>query len=64
MSTIAQRLTQAENAMQSSRTATPTADDAERGRVIEFMAKNNFTEAPEGADPALVAMILDLNARI
>jgi hypothetical protein len=64
MTTILQRLAQAENSMQASRTTTPTAGDAERGRVIEFMAKNNFTEAPPDADPALVAMILDLNDRI
>ena len=64
MTTLLQRIALAEGAMQARRTATPTADDAERGRVIDYMAKNNFTEAPADADPALVAMILDLNDRI
>ena len=64
MTTILQRLAQAENAMQASRIATPTADDIERGRVIDYMVAHDFKEAPEGADPALVRMILDLNARI
>ncbi len=64
MTAISTRLAQAEAVMQRSRPPERTADDIEIERVVSFMAVRDFTEAPEDADPALVALILDVVDRV
>ena len=64
MTTVLQRLAQAESAMQASRTPPQSDADLEISRVVKFMAERNFKEWPEDADPEIVRMVLDLNDRI
>jgi hypothetical protein len=58
------RLAIAESAMQRSRPPERTADDLEIERVVYFMAVRDFKEAPEDADPELVALVRDVVDRV
>lgn len=64
MTTVSQRLAVAESAMQRSRPPERTAQDLEIERVVSFMAVRDFTEAPEDADPELVALVRDVVDRV
>jgi hypothetical protein len=64
MTTIAQRLAQAEASMRVQQPPERTADDIEIERVVYFMAVRDFKEAPEDADPELVALIRDVVDRV
>jgi Flp pilus assembly protein TadD len=64
MTTIEQRLATAESAMQRSRNPPQSDADLEIERVVSFMAVRDFKEAPEDADPALVALIRDVVDRV
>jgi hypothetical protein len=50
--------------MQRSRPPERTAQDLEIERVVSFMAVRDFTEAPEDADPELVALVRDVVDRV
>jgi hypothetical protein len=64
MTTILQRLAQAENAMQSSRNPPQSDADLEISRVVKYMAEHDFKEWPEDADPELVALVRDVVDRV